>query len=70
MVVCEGRQADPSIIAATRFGLAKAMIAVGEDRDAALEHAREAAATYDELGGRYALERDRTTGWLTTQPGM
>jgi tetratricopeptide (TPR) repeat protein len=76
MAICAARQADPTILAATRFGLAKAMIAVGEDRDAALAHARGAAATYGELGGRYELERERITTWLDdqvasrTQPGM
>jgi tetratricopeptide (TPR) repeat protein len=62
--VCESRQADPSIIAATRFGLAQAMIELGQDRDEALEHARAAAATYAEIGGRYTLERERIVAWI------
>ena len=62
MTICDRTQVDPIIAAATRFGLARALIA--SDRDLALEHARAAERAYAKVGGRYDHERDRVTTWL------
>ncbi len=60
------RQADSSILAAANFGLARALVLAGRDREEALALAHAAAGTYAELGGRYGLERRDIVAWLAT----
>jgi tetratricopeptide (TPR) repeat protein len=62
--ICETEQVDPTIVATTRFGLARALWTDPATRDDALELAHDAARRYTDIGGRYELERERIAVWL------
>ena len=62
---CERRSCDATIVAAARFGLAQAVLA--DDRPRALALAREAAASYRSIGGRYDHELARIDVWLAAR---
>jgi len=62
--ICATKQVDPTIMATTKFGLARATWSDPRSRAEALRLAREAEAGYAAIGGRYRFERDRVRAWL------
>ena len=62
--ICATKQVDPTVVATTQFGLAKALWHDRATRADALRLANDAARRYSEIGGRYEQERERITAWL------
>jgi tetratricopeptide (TPR) repeat protein len=62
--ICATKQVDPTVVATTAFGLARALWHDPSTRPQALGLARDAARSYADIGGRYLLERDRIAAWL------
>ncbi len=62
--ICATQQVDPTVVATTEFGLARALWLDRATRAEALALAHDAARRYVDIGGRYEHERERIARWL------